>query len=344
MLVIGVGVCLSRPHPALTGPGRWTVLGLAGVLVGWVMWISGRSVWPGLILSGVAGVLLSLTNPSGPALAYPAIVCLQAGARFEPRRTIGFTAGLVLLFAGGLAVVHGGSLRLLIGVLAMAAGLGTGLFRRQNALLHEEATRARAEEGVLAERARMAREIHDVLAHALAALSLQLELADALLERGRPDDARLSVVRAGKLAREGLAETRRAIGALRGEALPLPDLIDALVTGYRADLDAPASLTVDGSPRDLDPDAALALYRTAQEALTNVRKHAPGAPVSVSLSYLPDAVSVTIHNGQSTRPPVPDAVGGYGLAGLTERAALAGGTLEAGPDGDGWRTGVRIPT
>jgi signal transduction histidine kinase len=345
LVAIGVGVVLSRPRPALTGPGRWTALLLLAVAAGWLLWMfgHGRYTYAGLVLAGTAGVGLSLTNPASPALAYPAVICLQAGVRMSPRWATTFAAALGVLFVLGLSATHGSAIRLVVGLFALALGLGTGLIRRQNTLLHEEAQRARAEETVLAERTRIAREIHDVLAHALAALSVQLELADALLERGKPDQARTSVVRAGQLAREGLAETRRAIGALRGEALPLPTLLDALVTAYRTDLSAPGRVTVDGAPGDLDPDTALALYRTAQEAITNVRKHAPGAAVSVSLSYEPDAVCLTVHNGQSVAVPQEKDSGGYGLAGLRERAELVGGRFEAGPDGDGWRVGVRIP-
>jgi len=300
LVAIGVGVWFSRPRPALTGPGRWTLLLLAGVGAGWLLWTygTGPRLYAGLLLAGAAGVGLSLTNPNGPALAYPAIICLQAGARTGPRWSGTFTAAVAAAYAGGLWATHGGPVRLWVGLGAFALGLLTGLVRRQN----------------------------------------------GLLARGRPDQARLSVVRAGQLAREGLAETRRAIGALRGEALPLPELLDALASGYRTDLSAPARLTVDGPPRDLDPDTGLARYRTAQEAVTNVRKHAPGAPVTLSLRYDPDAVSLTVHNGQSDRPPSIGDAGGYGLGGLRERAELAGAAFEAGPDGDGWRVGVRIPT
>ncbi len=346
LVAIGVGVGLSRPHPAVSGPGRWTAIALLLVAVGWLAWLLGPALWlyPGLLLSGTAGMFLAVTNVNGPAIAFPAITCLVAGTRVPPRRALAFATLICFAYAAGILLTHGSELRLFIGLGSLAVGLATGLFRQQNAQLYADAQRAREEESVLAERARIAREIHDVLAHALAALSLQLELADALLERGRTDEARVPVRRAGSLAREGLAETRRAIGALRGEALPLPALLDALVSGYRDDLSAPARLTVDGPPRDLDPDTGLTLYRTAQEALTNVRKHAPGAPVSVALTYEPSAVALTVHSGQSDRPPTDHLSSGYGLTGLRERAELVGGQLRAGPDGDGWLVGVRIPT
>jgi signal transduction histidine kinase len=349
MLVgLAVGVWLSQPHPNWTGPGRWTALGLAFVAIGWVPWVRPSQAWwlrPGLVLAGAGGLLLCWTNPASPALAYPAIVCLHAGARTTPRWAISLAAGLVAALVGGVWLGHRDPSWYALGPGVLITGLLAGLFRRQNAQLQAQAQRAQAHESALAERARIAREIHDVLAHALAALTVQLETADALLESGRAEQARISVVRAGQLAREGLAEARRAIGALRGEALPVPELLDLLVAGYRADLGAPAMLTVEGPPVELAPDTGLALYRTAQEAVTNIRKHAPGAPVDVRLSFRPGAAELTVHNGQSTAPAGVDGTGGgYGLAGLRERAELAGGEFVAGPDGDGWRVSVRIPT
>ena len=167
-----------------------------------------------------------------------------------------------------------------------------------------------------------------------------------MIEGGRTEQAHTSVRRAGQLAKEGLAETRRAISALRGDTLPLPDLLATLTAAYEMDTGAPALVDITGERHDLRADVTLTLYRTAQEAITNVHKHAPGASVDVSLTYQPDAVALTVTN--AARPdgerPLVDAGGGYGLTGLRERAELAGGTFTAGPDGDVWRVDVRIPT
>ena len=141
-----------------------------------------------------------------------------------------------------------------------------------------------------------------------------------------------------------MAETRRAIGALRGDALPLPELLTELARGYRTDLGATATLTVSGEPRDLHADAGLTLYRAAQEALTNVRKHAPGATVELTLTYRPGDVELAVLNGPGGDGALARAGGGYGLTGLRERAQLAGGECTAGPRDGGWRVGVRIPT
>jgi signal transduction histidine kinase len=272
----------------------------------------------------------------------------MAGARLRSPLSSVVATGLAL----GWVVVHlytdqgpgwifGGAGLFLVTLMA-------GLIRRQNASLAAETRLTREEQArsaTLAERARIAREIHDVLAHSLAALTVQLETADALLEGGRAEQARQSVVRAGHLAREGLAETRRAISALRGETLPLPELLAGLAGEYRVDLGAPAEVRVDGEPVQVNPDTGLAVYRTAQEAMTNVRKHAPGAPVELTLRYGPDSVELAVANGAPppSDRPLADSGGGYGLTGLRERAELAGGQFTAGPDGNGWRVDVRIP-
>lgn len=200
----------------------------------------------------------------------------------------------------------------------------------------------------LAERARIAREIHDIQAHSLSALSLQLEAAGALLQdpslpAGDPVLAKVAgcVDRASGLAREGLAETARAVQALREDAVSLSELLESLVDGHDR-----VSVDVHGKPRKLPPGPGLTLYRAIQEALTNARKHAPAAPVTIELDYAADAVTATITNAATpdgAARPLTTTGAGYGLTGIRERAELAGGSLTAGPNGDGWCVSVRIP-
>lgn len=244
---------------------------------------------------------------------------------------------------------------MLAGVAAGLAGLVIGVGRRDSAerarqemrvaVEHEQAELERARADVLAERNRLAREVHDVLAHTLGALSVQLEALDAQLDgrAGKPGEA-IEAVRAGlrrtrSLAIEGLAEARRAVQALRDDALPLQAQLEQLceLRGAR--------LSVTGSPRDLCPEAALALYRVAQESLTNVTKHAPGAAIDLRLGYEPTAVSLEVQNGPATDPPtaLAQAGGGYGLDGIRERVRLLGGDVAAGPLGSGWRVQARLP-
>ncbi|MFF7994891.1 sensor histidine kinase [Kitasatospora xanthocidica] len=210
-------------------------------------------------------------------------------------------------------------------------------------LVQERAARAaEAESAALAERARIAREIHDVLAHSLSAQLVHLETARLMLERGTDrEQIRERVVAARRMAQDGLAETRQALSALRGEFTPVGDFLVELTGRERA------ALVVTGTPRPLAAESALALRRTAQEAVTNVRKHAPGARCSVELRYLEGVVELEVRN---SRPPrgraegeLADSGSGYGLLGMRERAELLGGTLQAGPEDGGWRVLLRVP-
>jgi signal transduction histidine kinase len=220
--------------------------------------------------------------------------------------------------------------------------------RRTDRLLAElEAARDAEREAVaLAERARLAREMHDVLAHTLSGLALQLE-GVRLLAGSRQADPELTaaVERAGRLARGGLAEARRAIAALRGDALPGPELLPALVDQHRQAVGGRCRLEVRGQPRELPPDARLALYRTAQEALANVRKHAPGAAVDVRLTWDDDHAVLVVEDQADggAGPPAAAGDGGYGLTGMAERAELLGGHLDAGPTAAGFRVELRLP-
>jgi signal transduction histidine kinase len=181
-----------------------------------------------------------------------------------------------------------------------------------------------------------------------------------LLRHGADTDAVLArVEQAQRMARDGLDETRRALDSLRGRSRPLAETLPALAA------DAGAGYASEGDPRDLGPEASLAIVRTVQEALTNVRKHARGAATTVRLRYAPDAATVEIvdaggpgpadadgpgTDGAETGGPAQDAAslagsgGGYGLAGMRERAELLGGALWAGPLADGgFRVRLRIP-
>jgi len=194
-----------------------------------------------------------------------------------------------------------------------------------------------------AERIRLAREIHDVLGHTLSALAVQLEGARLLLEReGAAAPAVEAVTRSHRLAREGLDEARRAVGTLRGDDLPGPDLLPGLVDGFTNDSGTEARLAVEGEPADLGPDARLALYRTAQEALTNVRRHARATRVDLRLRWRPDGAELTVEN-DGVAPDAGPPRAGYGLAGMRERAELLGGKLELGADDGRFRVRLWVP-
>jgi signal transduction histidine kinase len=209
----------------------------------------------------------------------------------------------------------------------------------------EESRGAELRAAALAERQRLARDMHDVLAHSLSGLLLQLEGA-RLLALASPADERLAgtIDRAHELAKNGLDEARRAIGMLRDDDLPGPDRLAALTAAFQADTGVPARFSSSGTPRELASAVRLALYRVTQEALTNVRKHARPERVEVRLEYLLDQVSLAVEDvGVPAAVPPVGSEGGYGLTGMRERAELLGGTLDAGPTGSGFRVLLRVP-
>jgi signal transduction histidine kinase len=187
--------------------------------------------------------------------------------------------------------------------------------------------------------------MHDVLAHSLSGLLLQLEGA-RMLAADNPTDPRLpdAVNRAHQLGRTGLAEARRAIGTLRDDELPGPERLPALAEQFAHDHGIACRLTTTGQPRTLDPQARLALYRVAQEALTNVARHADAPDVELRLDYGASATRLTVENtGREPDPRRPAGDGGYGLTGMRERAELLGGTLTAGPTPHGFRVELDLP-
>ncbi len=199
-----------------------------------------------------------------------------------------------------------------------------------------------------AERGRLAREMHDVLAHSLSALSLQLETTRLLArDRGADADVARGLDQAHSLAVAGLEEARRAIAAARGDELPGPERLGALAEAFGEQSGLPVSVEVLGEPRDLAPDARLAVYRTAQEALTDVRRHAAAERVRLALEYGPQCTVLVVedHAGAGTPPPAELALAGsgYGLTGMRERAELLGGQLLAAPTDDGFRVELRLP-
>jgi signal transduction histidine kinase len=205
---------------------------------------------------------------------------------------------------------------------------------------------ARAE--LLADRNHLARELHDVLAHTLAALSLQLEALDTTVHAGAaavsPDIVE-QVERTKRLVRDGLAEARNAVRALRDDVQPLHDQLARLAANQKS------SFAVVGEARALSPQVTLALYRAAQEGLTNAMKHSPGAATEIELMFGPEHVSLTVTNGPSgmdgtakNLAPLATSGGGYGLTGIAERVQTLGGSVAAGPRDAGWRLEAHVPS
>lgn len=222
------------------------------------------------------------------------------------------------------------------------------LAHRAEQLAHERDRRA--EQAVTEERVRIARELHDVVAHHVSVMGVQAAAARHVLDRDR-DRAVTALNEVEESARQAVSELHRMVGLLRSETdpdddAPKPTLegLPALINSMRgAALDA--ELRVIGRPRPLPSAVQLSTYRIVQEALTNVMRHAPGAQATVVVSHLPDTLKIEVVNG-----PAADGVlrsgpgGGRGLVGMRERAAILGGQLEYGPvSRGGYRVTAVLP-
>jgi signal transduction histidine kinase len=218
------------------------------------------------------------------------------------------------------------------------------LLAKSEQLRHEQSRAA-----TLDERNRIAREIHDVLAHSLGALSVQIQAARAVLTDQRDVDRAVDLLgQAQRMATEGLVETRRALQALRTDTPPLPDGLAELSAVHQLRYRAPVSFEVTGAPRQLSPDAGLALTRTAQEALVNTAKYAPHQPVEVRLEFGERYTALSVANRLCQQTAKDNLVletanGGYGLAGMRERLLLMRGSLSAGPLDDSWVVTAQVP-
>jgi len=303
-------------------------------------------------------ILLGQAEPGfTPVGAY--IVVLDATQLLRLRMALGVTGAIFATYVvrqlwapGGLQVGWVG-IAFNLGFLVFAFVLLYGARRlrdeqfRVRALLTElEARRDRdLAAAKVEERTRLARDIHDVLAHSLTALIVQLDGARMLLTGERAsDEAVSSVLRARHLAQEGLDETRRAVGTLRGDRVPGARMLVSLVQDFERDSGLPCDYSVDGEPVELESPAQLALYRTAQEALTNVRKHAPANRVQIHLRYSTGGAELTVDDFGAAPAPGSNGAGeGYGLEGMRERAELLGGSLDAGPRDTGFRVRLWLP-
>jgi signal transduction histidine kinase len=220
----------------------------------------------------------------------------------------------------------------------------------------------RAERAVVAERERIARELHDVVAHHVSVIVIQAGAALRALDR-RPTDARAAVEAIDATGRQALGDMRRMLGILgraggdgqagtgggSAEALaPMPSLdrLGELLEQVHA-VGLPVELSVAGEPRPLEPGLELSAYRIIQEALTNVLKHAPGSRARIAVRYGPSTLEVEIVDqgpGKGrTRPMRAFDESGHGLIGMRERVAVFGGTFEASPVGRGFRVAVTLP-
>ncbi|GHH23942.1 sensor histidine kinase [Streptomyces rubradiris] len=248
---------------------------------------------------------------------------------------------------------------------ALAWVLGDSMRTRRAyfAQLEERAARlekereAQAKVAVAAERARIARELHDVVAHNVSVMVVQADGANYVMDTA-PDQAKKALETISSTGRQALAEMRRLLGVLRtgehqetGEYVPQPDVgqIDDLIEQCRSS-GLPVDFKVEGTPRPLPSGVELTAYRIVQEALTNTRKHGgPGAGASVRLVYFDDGLGLLVEDDGKGAPHELYEEGGadgrgHGLIGMRERVGMVGGTLDAGPrPGGGFRISALLP-
>lgn len=334
-------------------------------LLAWVV----RSFSSNVVVRDVSAVLMlvggaAMAGPTNALLITPAIVA-TAGVTSDMRKSLRY--GLVFTTVGAAisvasVVVVGGDLSFGLSVIAGAAiGFVLGVNRRQNreSLLRDRELAHRTAEietekgrsALLADRAEIARDIHDVLAHSLGGLVIQLDATSALLENGRVEEAAARVTAARTLAAEGLGEARRAVATLRdpdqraadqADSLAAPDAIDRLLAAHEA---LGGVATVEGRPAldRLDAAHRRVLAAVIREALSNARRHAAGEPVSLAFSVgEPGILSARISNRAPRAEPSPG--GGHGVPGMTERLVALGdgSSLTAGRQGDLFVVDARV--
>jgi signal transduction histidine kinase len=312
-----------------------------------------------------AGLATSAGNGGTALVIFTFVAAMVAGA------DLGLAAALAVTAAGVLAIdvsglIFGGSYGALIGFPAIVAsglliGRNRGAYRvqaEQSAMLLAQRERLEAEKrraDLLDERARIAREIHDVLGHSLGALGIQIQAARAVMTK-QGDIGRASelLAAAQQMAAEGLEDTRRAVHALRADTMPLDAEIARVSDTYAQRYHAAVSFATAGTPAPLPPDATIALLRIAQEALVNATKHAAGQRIAVRLDYGEAEVRLTVRNDLAPGPAggaaaaaradgVTTVNGGYGLTGMRERLRLLNGTLEAGRRDGQWVVTAELP-
>ncbi len=312
------------------------LLGAAAVLAGCASALPHAGSLIGLALLFVMQLGTEASLPVGWAAAGCTVAAVETG---------------VLVSGAGRGIALGYPLLVVTVLIASHNRRAWRLRAEQSADLLAQAELLRAEQrrvAVLDERTRIAREIHDVLAHSLGALSIQIQAASAVLTDHQDIDRAVTVLAgARRLTADGLTETRRAVHALRSSLAPLDEELAKAADTHRQRHGVPVRLTVEGEPFPLPADQALPLFRTAQEALTNAAKHAPTQPVEVILTYEDDHVTLTLDNPLTQRagdrPQFATVDGGYGLTGMRERLLLLGGTLDAGARDGRWRVCAEVP-
>jgi len=332
-VLVGAPLLLRRRAPLLMWTAIWVAIALLSLLTG----NAERGTAFTFVLFAAAYSLGAHATLRAAAAGLAVTVPVLAG--------IAFHGGLALAFSPG----HGAKAVALSSLQVMAFWLA-GVFvrtRRQADWLaaRSAALQRQAEQAAVAERGRIARELHDIVAHHLSVIVLQAAGARA---SGKPAGAPLEKIE--NSARQALAETRRLLGVLRDPdeeigLAPQPGLgdLDALAASVRA-AGVPVNLVIDCDRAALPAAMDVSVYRIVQEALTNVLKHAGPARADVTIGCADDTVTIEITDNGTGEPGSQALAGGHGLAGMRERAAVFGGELAAGPrPGGGFGVRARLP-
>ena len=372
--VLGLTVLLVLLDPASAGD-RWLVAGLAALLAAWhlgfqrlgldeqrpgpvLVYLAGLfALW--FVLAGIHPAFFSLLLGVYPQVfrflrlpqAVPAAVALSVLVVWREvlvsGRPLAESEGAIV--GGLLSVVFGSLFALWITRIIEQSYERRRLIEQLEATRSELAT-AERERGRLAERQRLARDIHDTLAQGFVSIVLQLQAAEAELPEGAAE-ARGHLERARRTASDNLAEARRLVWDLRPDALraaPLGEALGRLAGRVASETGLVATATVTGTPKPLSPDAEVTLLRVTQEALANVTRHSGAGRVAVTLSYMDGEAALDVRDdGTGFDPPAdgPGAAGGLGLRGMRERVEALGGRLavETAP-GRGTTIAVTVPT
>ncbi|MEU6719465.1 histidine kinase [Nonomuraea sp. NPDC046802] len=332
----------------LAGNGIQTVPALAYYLASTAVLLPRRR-WPSAVaaVTSVLHLVGDVTGLTTSSSVLASIAHYSLGRYTAGRETAIVTGALVVAYAWEMELTLQGTGGGVMGLFAVGVPVGVGLIVRLRAELDERGKREAADAAVQAERRRIARELHDVVAHHITVINALVGGARATLPPEQ-EVTRNALESAEQTARQAMAEMRRLLQVLRADGNEGPDAatgvgadrLPALIQEARS-AGLPASLKVTGEPVELPAAVDHAVYRIVQEALTNTRKHAVSARASVRLAYEPAAVEVeVVDDGLSKQGSAP----GFGLGGMAERVALCGGRLSTGPRPEGgFRVHARLP-
>ena len=347
-ILVAAGLLLWALLEAFIDPGPGPLVGRIAFAIAISVPLAFRRQAPGIVAAVVSASTLAralpATVPEHGTMPFPSVLLAAFSVACYARRTVVAVAGGLLLFATMLIAVEsdyytgGGANASNLAILSLFLGgaWGAGWLVRQRAA---QARRAVAESGELArtavgeERARIARELHDVVAHSVSIIAVQAGAAEELIERD-PEKARQHMSSVRRTAREAMSEMRRLLDVLRTDEpgyapqAGLARLTDLLDETRAAGV--PVELIEQGERPRLAPGLDLVAFRVVQESLTNVRKHAPGARTLVQFRYRPRALELEVINEAGVTPA--NANGdrpGHGLVGMRERVRLFDGSFDA---------------